>query len=415
VNDLTHSRRNRIDLISKSERLRELVLRLAKELNLSRRRKYSNGQFILCCEHLEIVLLDLLSASDGDPFLYIGYSRGKNNFLKGGAYWDDKEGQAILSSSHFLTVIDFLEECGLIENHIAKAGRNERSSRMRATPALRELFEEKKLNWASILINPRSPIIIVKDENKKKVAYPEVNNFDLSRSIKNLQRINANLQTSLINLSISDDDFRNIQTRMLSNEGNEDNIFEAQEVERSIEFSDRSLKRIFALNSFDNGGRFYGGWWQSIPSEYRKYIEIEGLMTVEMDFSTIQPRILYADVGHPAPLDSYILPNWNYEIAGINLRHVVKKAFNQLINSSETSRNERQWHRFAPDLVLAQEPDGWREMSKPQKRQLQTQLFHEITGKEYRELLKDLLEFHKPIENKFFQAHGELCNLLIHK
>ena len=54
-------------------------------------------------------------------------------------------------------------------------------------------------------------------------------------------------------------------------------------------------------------------------------------------------------------------------------------------------------------------------MSKPQKRQLQTQLFHEITGKEYRELLKDLLEFHKPIENKFFQAHGELCNLLIHK
>ena len=71
---------------------------------------------------------------------------------------------------------------------------------------------------------------------------------------------------------------------------------------------------------------------------------IDGAITVELDYSTIQPRILYATAGAEPPEDSYILPGW-----GEDLRPVTKKLFSQLLNSDETSRNPRQWHRFALD------------------------------------------------------------------
>lgn len=79
---------------------------------------------------------------------------------------------------------------------------------------------------------------------------------------------------------------------------------------------------------------FYGGWWQGLPSEYRKYIEIDGAMTVELDYATIQPRFLYVKAGAEAPEDSYSVPGWSSE-----LRPTIKKAFNQLVNSKERIRN----------------------------------------------------------------------------
>jgi hypothetical protein len=42
------------------------------------------------------------------------------------------------------------------------------------------------------------------------------------------------------------------------------------------------------------GGRFYGGWWQSLPSKFRPHITIDGQKTSEVDFSTMSLRILYA-------------------------------------------------------------------------------------------------------------------------
>ena len=48
-----------------------------------------------------------------------------------------------------------------------------------------------------------------------------------------------------------------------------------------------------ALNnwSFDEGGRFYGGWWERVPSRYRSHITIDGMPTVEMNYAAIQPRL----------------------------------------------------------------------------------------------------------------------------
>ena len=51
------------------------------------------------------------------------------------------------------------------------------------------------------------------------------------------------------------------------------------------------MYRIFNKD-FKNGGRFYGGI-ETMPSELRKYIHINGNPTIELDYSSVQIRMLY--------------------------------------------------------------------------------------------------------------------------
>lgn len=60
---------------------------------------------------------------------------------------------------------------------------------------------------------------------------------------------------------------------------------------------DNFVYRVFNNGSWKQGGRFYGGFWQGIPSEYRRYIRIDGFPTVEVDYSTHHPVLLYARKG----------------------------------------------------------------------------------------------------------------------
>lgn len=53
----------------------------------------------------------------------------------------------------------------------------------------------------------------------------------------------------------------------------------------SIDFTAKSLRRIFNNGSFTEGGRLYGGWWQGIPRDYRWHVRINRMNTVEADFS----------------------------------------------------------------------------------------------------------------------------------
>ena len=398
--DLTYSRRNRPTLFSSAEEMKQLCVKLFMNYFFLRRAKgkrvVNRADIPKYLRHFENIIVDLHSAWQSDPSLYVGYSRGKGNYTKEGAYWDAVKARPYLSQEMYLGVIEYLSEVGLVENHIAKSGHNRFSSRMKATPNLIERIDERKINWASASIDFDASAIIVKDENKKVISPPNEPRFDLARAETNLRRINENLESSLINLNISDAEFCSLQNQLRTNADDETDIDDDEYIE-PIDFSSRYLKRIFAHGSFRWGGRFYGGWWQYVPSKYRKFIEIEGCITCEMDYSTLMPRILYAKVGVRPPKDSYVVPGWDEGI-----RKIAKKAFNQLINSSEDSRNERQWHRFAPNLTPDPLPKGWVNMKKHQRSELRRMEFRKLTGREYTELLRDLKAMHEPIDQYFF-------------
>lgn len=62
---------------------------------------------------------------------------------------------------------------------------------------------------------------------------------------------------------------------------------------------DKFVRRIFNRESFACGGRFYGGWWQRCPKEWRGRIFINDKPTNEIDFSGLHVVMLYAQLGIP--------------------------------------------------------------------------------------------------------------------
>jgi hypothetical protein len=159
---------------------------------------------------------------------------------------------------------------------------------------------------------------------------------------KNIQGINEKLSRTLINLDVTDDEYADIVSRNRKdpNKG-------------SLDFSNRNLRRVFNNGSWEDGGRFYGGWWQAIPKKYRRHIQIEGKQTVEWDYSSIHPTILYAMEGHPAPSDAYDIPEWDSEH-----RDLIKTTFNQLLNCAPATKSKGQWRSLAPDCDPDPEPSG---------------------------------------------------------
>ena len=109
------------------------------------------------------------------------------------------------------------------------------------------------------------------------VSYENEENTNEMR--KRLTTINTCLAKHWPDLRITNDDFTALQGRLrLDNE------------KSPIDFSKRILTRIFSNGRFDHGGRFYRAWWHNVPSDYRKYITIDGKRTCEYDYSAVLNR-----------------------------------------------------------------------------------------------------------------------------
>lgn len=91
----------------------------------------------------------------------------------------------------------------------------------------------------------------------------------------------------------------------------------------------RRLYRVFNNSSFNEGGRFYGGWWQHIPSELRRYVTINWAPTIEHDYSNMQAVMLYARENVQLEGDAYALDG-----IGEEYRPLIKRTFFKLINAT---------------------------------------------------------------------------------
>ena len=86
------------------------------------------------------------------------------------------------------------------------------------------------------------------------------------------------------------------------------------------------LWRVFNHSKFSLGGRFYGGFWQTVKSRDRAYLRIDGEPTLEHDYPQLHPLLLYALAGKKLSGDAYTIDGWD--------RSLAKKAFNILLNAS---------------------------------------------------------------------------------
>lgn len=159
--------------------------------------------------------------------------------------------------------------------------------------------------------------IRLKDKDKKLVDYEDTEATNAMR--EKLLAWNNFAQHFRPDIFLSDQEFRAVRL-----EPDDDD----ETPDRPIDLTRRSLYRVFNNRSFEEGGRLYGGWWQGVPSELRRFITIDGMRTVEIDYSNMQPAMLYAMQGEHLPADAY-------EVDGIDasFRKLIKTTFMKMLNA----------------------------------------------------------------------------------
>ena len=153
---------------------------------------------------------------------------------------------------------------------------------------LKTKFKNLGPKWRHYHYNNNYNSIILRNNKliggiKKKINIPTPNTSKINKYKINLNKINRFLLKHCIALDLEDSSLNTIA-----------HIHKRQEDRQSINYSNVCLRRIFSRGSMLLGGRFYGGWWQSLPSKFRPHITIDGQKTSEVDFSTMSLRILYA-------------------------------------------------------------------------------------------------------------------------
>ena len=103
--------------------------------------------------------------------------------------------------------------------------------------------------------------------------------------------------------------------------------------------NDRYLRRIFNNNSFDQGGRLYGGFWQRLMSEIRyEHIRINNDMIADCDYGQMSILLLYAEAGAQDQLPEGDL----YDLSAYGIpqecRPGIKKVMQAIINSPDTPK-----------------------------------------------------------------------------
>jgi len=116
----------------------------------------------------------------------------------------------------------------------------------------------------------------------------------------NVWEINAVLDKAEIDIDIDLDELQELN-KILNRDPDEN--------KKPIDLNNKFLHRVYHDQCFDQHGRFYGSWTMGIPEEYREKILIDGMPTVEFDFKSLHPSILYCLAGHDIPQKGlYTLP-----------------------------------------------------------------------------------------------------------
>jgi hypothetical protein len=219
-------------------------------------------------------------------------------------------------------------------------------TRIRAKGDLVKIYNYIGLKWFPQIPVSSSELVVLRDyknpEGKTKKDKGSKINIDLPISdVVNLYRsslyqYNQFLTQHCVALDLDDDQM--VQLGQVMTQRSEEDIDDwwAEKDQRMdhIDLSRIQLRRIFSRGVMSKGGRFYGGWWQSIPSDYRAHITIDGLKICEVDYSSMSLRIIYAEQGIEIPVEDDLydigLPDWQ----GISdpRRKPIKTFINAILN-----------------------------------------------------------------------------------
>jgi hypothetical protein len=230
---------------------------------------------------------------------------------------------------------------------VEEEGKQGKYTLVAASGDLARSFEEWGLRWMLPELLPEQDCISLRDVKRDIEGKPirsgrkkQTTKVDLeapeaplvAQHRSNLTYINNKLRQHCISLDLSNEHLLQLQKEMSQVDPRD-----TQGAYGSIQLQNVQLTRIFSRGSMELGGRFYRGWWQSIPSQHRPHIRIDGKKTIEVDYSGMCLRILYALAKQEMSLedDPYDIGLDNWEGRGDKRRSNIKKIINALINDED--------------------------------------------------------------------------------
>lgn len=226
---------------------------------------------------------------------------------------------------------------------------------LRPAGYLLEIFRNHGICWQRLVHRQNEKTIFLREKRKHKktldvksktvtevITLPTPNSPQVKRMRENLKRINDHISSQAICLHLKNETLTALSKEIASKNNPTVSFFgKPKKKGRHINFYDVLLYRVFSAGSMELGGRFYGGWWQIIPSRFRPFITINGLATYEIDYSEFHPRLLYAISCEKLP--SGDLYDFGYRLSGHpkwdptqepykSVRAIHKKFFNAYLN-----------------------------------------------------------------------------------
>jgi len=254
-------------------------------------------------KQFKVLLLDLYVAWLEDPELSIGVG------MSNSAYKENARYNALFISAKMLDVVNRAYEVGLIDK-LTGTESSRKTTRVRASALLVDIFNKTKLTVFDMTQKPPQKEVIVLSRNdyingKKKRVEVDYSDSDFEPIIKmrqQLEEYNALLWKTFIDIPTKIEPF--IEQPYWDKKAGE---IKTKRVRLSQD--NKFVRRVFYRADWNLGGRFHGGWWQSIKEDWRKQIYINDESTVEQDYSGLHINLLYGLQGLQPQQDPYLLDN----------------------------------------------------------------------------------------------------------
>ena len=258
-------------------------------------------------KQLKVLLLDLYVAWLDDPTLSVGVSRNNNSYSVNSRY------NALHISRKIVDIVDVLvmeEYLDFVQGSHDRQGNGQfnRTSRIRPTLKLQDHLAQFAVSDYDIDHHHQEETVILTDYEtdeegnytksngrKKRLFIEYLDTPDTNQIRRDLAAYNELLRQTYIDIATLEEQYV-VRTK-------QDGTTQSIKIDQSKKF----VRRIFSRASWGLNGRFYGGFWQQVGSEYRKDILINDTPTVEVDYKGLHAAILSAEKGIPTEGDRYDL------------------------------------------------------------------------------------------------------------
>ena len=284
-------------------------------------------------KQFKVLLLDLYVAWLDDPELSIGVGMSRS------AYKANTRYNALFISAKIMDIINHAYLMGLIDKKTGSQ-QSAKVTRIRASDKLAAIFNETDLTLFELTEEqPNQEVIIL---NKKEfrndkertiqVDYEDIDFEPIIEMRQQVQQYNALLWRTFIDIPTREEPV--IEQPYWDKKAGEMKI-------RRVKLSqdNKFVRRVFYRADWNLGGRFHGGWWQSIKEDWRKQIYINDETTVEIDYSGLHVNLLYGLQGKQPPLkDHYALEHLLLDFTAGEQRKVVKGIVLNAINAATVKK-----------------------------------------------------------------------------